>query len=134
MTKTNDIKREQKKSFLLREISNLIYNVAQEEPKVAAVYVTRVDLSADTGICYVFFDTYQSDASSKEDLFNGALAVLKLYKPSIRRQLSKNMHTRYVPQLMFMFDKKQEKVRHINDLLDQVQQELDSPEKLPDKA
>lgn len=121
--KSSNIKREQKKSFLLREISRILYEVGQEEAAVRDVFVTRVDLSADTGICYVYFATAASDHST-EEIWEAAFEKLKLYKPSMRQKLSKSMHSRYTPELLFLFDEKQEKIHHLNDLLDKVHQEL----------
>jgi ribosome-binding factor A len=121
--KSSAIKREQKKSFLLREISRLIYEVGQEESVVRDVFVTRVDLSADTGICYVYFST-AAIGTSNEEVWDKALEKLKLYKPSMRSKLSKSMHSRYTPDLLFLFDEKQEKIQHLNSLLDQVHQEF----------
>ena len=121
--KSSNIKREQKKSFLLREISRLLYEVGQEESAVRNVFVTRVDLSADTGICYVYFATAATGATS-EEVWDAALDKLKLYKPSMRSKLSKSMHSRYTPDLLFLFDEKQEKIQHLNSLLDKVHHEM----------
>lgn len=123
-SRVNEIKREQKKSFLLRELTELIYRVSQDEPEIAGIYITHVDLSADSGICYVYFATAQGPLTS-EELFQKALERLKLYKPSLRKALAKAMKSRYVPDLIFRFDEKNEKVRHINELLDDVHEELE---------
>ena len=48
-SRVREIKREQRKSFYLREISSFIQKIRQDEPLIQPVYVTRVDLSADTG-------------------------------------------------------------------------------------
>lgn len=122
-----EVRREKKKSFLLHEISALVHRVTQDERDVAAVYITKVDLSRDTGICYVYFSTHE-DKPSKQDVFDRALSVLKLYKPSIRSALAKSMNSRYTPQLVFLFDKKKEKVDRINKLLDKVHQEITAQE------
>ncbi|MBX9830729.1 ribosome-binding factor A [Candidatus Babeliales bacterium] len=128
--KPNERKKEQKKSFLLREISTLVHALGREEPDVAAVFITRVELSADNGICYIYFAAYpdpkvEDFKAAAQAMFNKALDRLKLYKPSMRTALAKVMHGKYTPSLIFLFDEKQEKVLKINELLDKVQTSLD---------
>jgi len=120
--KSHEIKREQKKSLFLREFTLILQSLAQDEPSVAKVYPTRVDFSADTGICYVYFATYTQD--DPQTTFDEALKMLKLYKSSMRSAIAKRINGRYTPDLMFLFDEVQEKIRKMNSLLDTVQQEL----------
>lgn len=121
--KAHEIKREQKKSLFLKEISKLIQAISADEEDVAGVYPSRVDFSADTGICYVYFATF---TESEQETFDKALRVLKMYKPSIRTALSKEIKSRYVPDLVFLYDEVKIKERRINDLLDKVQRDLES--------
>lgn len=121
--KAHEIKREQKKSLFLRHITNILQTLAQDEPVVAKVYPTRVDFSADTGMCYVYFATFDTSQDAQE-AFNDALKVLKLYKGSLRTALAKQINGRYTPDLIFLFDTTTEKVRKINELLDKVQEDL----------
>ena len=114
----SSIKREQKTALFFREISNLIQKLSLDEPEISKVYVTKVKLSKDSGICFVYFSTYQN----KED-FNNALEVLKLYKPSLRTALSKAVTGRYTPNLVFLYDAAKEKERKLTELLDKVSQE-----------
>lgn len=123
------IKRERKKALFLRKVSELIQSLASEDPLVASVFITHVELSADTGVCYIYFSAYP-DATDRntKTIFEEALEKLKLYKPSMRSALAKMLHGRYVPNLVFLFDEKREKVERINDLLDQAQEEAASEE------
>ncbi len=116
-----DIKREKKKALYMKELAVLAQALSQEEQAVADVYVSRVDLSADSGICYVYFASFIQDG---ESAFARALEVLKLYKASMRKELARAIHGRYVPDLVFLYDEKKEKERRINDLLDKVQEEI----------
>lgn len=120
-----DIKREKKKSLFFRELSLLIHKVTESEADVAAVYISRVDLSADNGIIYVYFASMQEPS---KEIYEKALVKLKLYKPSIRKALAQTLQSRYTPDLLFLFDEKAEKVRNINELLDKVQQDLKEAE------
>ncbi len=115
-----DIKREQKKSFLLQELSSLILAIAQDESTVANVFITRVDLSSDGGVVYVYLSTFGS-----KDTFEESLETLKLYKPSLRRELSKRMHSRYVPNIHFRYDEVKERTRKLDTLLQEISTEND---------
>src|SRR5579862_8273108 len=124
--KFHEINREQKKSFFLRHISVILQSISQDDPVIATIYPTRVDFSADTGICYVYFATYDAtnNKEASEAIYNNAVKKLILYKPSIRATLAKKINGRYTPDLVFLFDTTAEKVRAINSLLDKVQEEL----------
>ncbi len=115
------IKREKKKALFLREITAMVQALGGDDQAVAQVYVTRIDFSADYGICHVYFSTF-SDFS--EVLFNTVLDRLKLYKPSMRKSLAKRIDGRYTPDLIFFYDKVKEKEHNINQLLDKVSEEL----------
>jgi ribosome-binding factor A len=124
-SKVSDIKREQRKSFYLRELSQLLYIVAQDVPFLLSVFLTRVDLSADGGICYLYFSASPTpELDTPEKVFELALPKLKLYKPSLRTALAKSSSKRYVPDLFFLFDEKKEKVDKMNELLNKVQEDL----------
>ena len=120
-SKVGEVKRERKKSLFLREISKLVQKISLDEKVIASVYVNRVDLSADTGILYVYFASY-----TDKEAFDKALPFLKLYKPSMRKFLAGALKLRYAPNLVFLFDEKKEKVRKIESLLDKVHEELQS--------
>lgn len=120
-SRTSDVKRERRKSLFLREITSLIQSISRDEAAVADVYVTQVDLSENSGICYVYFASYKEPGHA---VFLKALEVLKLYKPSIRSAIAGKIQSRYTPDFVFMFDKAKEKERRVNDLLNQVQDEL----------
>ena len=109
------IKREQKTSFFLREVSAMIQELVIDEPSLLRVFVTKTQLSQDCGICYVYFSTY-----GKKEEFDDALQILKLYRPSMRKRLAQIRSSRYTPDIFFKYDEAKDKERHINDLLDQI--------------
>lgn len=124
---TPDIKREKKKAIYLRELSTFLDIIAQDEPALREVFLSRVDLSADSGICYLYFATLPTQSlteEQKEAIYKTALERLKLYKSSLRKNLAQQIASRYTPNLIFMYDEKKEKVDRINVLLDQVHNEL----------
>lgn len=113
-----DIKRSQKERLLLREVSQLFMKAAVDDPRLEGVFVSRVALSPDKGMCYIYFYT-----PAGRDAFNEKLEVLKLYKPSLRSALAKAIPSRYTPDLLFKFDEVYEKEARINALLDQLKVE-----------
>lgn len=121
---SSHIKREQKKSLYLRELSTLYYGITQEEPQLNGVFISKVDLSADGGICYVYF----AATSEGEKQFKLALERLKLYKPSMRSALAKKIPGRYTPDLLFLYDTTFEKERRIHELLDSIKEDQGSKE------
>lgn len=121
--RSSEIKREQRKSFLLREISALVNRVAADEPKLSSLFITRVELSRDSSVCHVYFSTH-TDKSA----FDEGVEILKLYKPSIRKALAQAMHSRYVPDIVFKYDEAKEKERRITALLNKIRQEDTSDE------
>lgn len=128
-TKSREVKREKKKSLFLREITPIIQSLhsnqnlsADQRELVGQIFVTRIDLSDDTGICYVYFSTYNEPG---EEIFNQALEVLKLCRKSIRVAFAKQLpHLRYTPSFTFLYDKTKEKERRVTQLLDKVSEQL----------
>ena len=100
---------------MLKEIAALVQEISMDEPKLLTVFITYITLSKDGGICYVYFSTY-----TNKEAFDEALEILKLYKPSMRKALAQTGHSRYVPNLRFLYDEAKEKERKINKLLDDV--------------
>jgi ribosome-binding factor A len=124
------IKKEKKKALYFREISKILHDLVEQEEAVSLVYPTRLDFSADNGICYVFFSVFNADNEQKSlSIFNKALEILKLYRSSIRKVLGERIRARYTPDIFFRYDEKRCKVNKINSLLSDVQKELDEYDK-----
>lgn len=117
--KPSNRKREQKTSLFFHEISNLIRTLALDESDLLKVFVTKVSLSNDYSICYVYFSTY----TDKSD-FDKALPILKLYKSSLRKAMAQAISSRYAADLVFFYDETKDKERKINALLDEAVKDL----------
>lgn len=111
----SNVKRAQKESLFFREISQLFQRTAMDDPRLQGIFVNRVQLSPDKGLCTIYFYT-----SRGEDYFNELLHVLTLYKPSLRKALASAIKGRYVPDLIFKFDKQFEKQQRIEELIESV--------------
>ena len=111
----SNVKRAQKESQLFREISQLFMQASMDDSRLSGIFVNRVQLSPDKGVCTVFF--YTADG---EEHFNTLLHTLTLYKPSMRKALASLIRGRYVPDLIFKFDKQFAKQQRIEELIEQV--------------
>jgi len=121
MTNPNlrNIKRAQKESQLLREVSNLVMQTTMDDTSLMGVYVTKVSLSQDKGKLYVFFT-----AAGGEQEFKEKLGTLILYKPSMRTALAKNLDFRYTPDLVFKYDGMSAKQKHIEELFARIASDI----------
>lgn len=117
MNKVHAIKRAQRESLLYRTIARLFMQQAADDKELQGLSVTRVELNQDKSTCYVYF--YSEEGS---DHFYAAFEHLKLYKPSLRSALAKSVSSRYVPDLVFMFDAQMIKQIAIEKLLDSVKE------------
>lgn len=104
----SEIKRAQKESQLLREISSMFHTVAIDDNRLSGLFVNRVELSSDKGWCTIYFYTNEGYEKYAEQL-----EILKLYKPSMRKSLSSEIKARYVPNLKFEYDSKFEKQQRL---------------------
>ena len=113
-----DIKRAQKESFILKEISNFFLRITLDEKQLHGLYVNRVKLSSDKSKCFIFFLAH----GGKEE-FEQKFSTLILFKPSLRSALAKVTQSRYVPQLEFRYDEEFEKQRKVDELIEQLKKE-----------
>ncbi|NBP02710.1 MAG: hypothetical protein EBU90_21840 [Proteobacteria bacterium] len=118
--RVSDIKRSQKEALFLRTISNLFLQVTLDDALLRGFCINRVMLSPDKGHCYVFFATIGG-----VEEFNEKLNRLKLYKPSLRAALAKEINGRYTPDITFKFDAAQEKTNRVEELLEDLKRKGD---------
>ena len=110
-----NVKRAQKESLLFREISQLFLQASMDDSRLQGLFVNRVHFSPDKGLCTVYFYSAKG-----EEYFNEIIHTLMLYKPSMRKALASTIKGRYVPDLIFKFDKQFEKQQRIESLIEQV--------------
>ena len=65
---------------------------------------------------------------TRAEIFHKVFPTLMLYRASLRTAFAKRIQVRYVPELVFSYDKAKEKERRINDLLNKIQDEAPAPE------
>lgn len=115
---TKHIKHSQRESVYLKEIAQILREAALDEPKLGLATVTRLRLSADSGICTVFM--YMPEGEEK---FRELLGSLILYKPSMRKALAHRVAARHTPELIFKFDDHYEKQERIEQLFEKIKHE-----------
>lgn len=112
------IKRAQKESLILRELSQFFMQITMDEPQLRTLFINRVKLSPDKSMCTVYF--YSADG---QQAFDKLMSILILYKPSLRKALSTAIPSRYTPELAFKFDRNYEKQKRIEDLLEKIKED-----------
>lgn len=110
-----DIKRAQKESLLLRELSNYYVRIAMDDPRLAGITLNRVQLSRDKSTCNLYFFSDKG-----KDDFEQRLPMLIVYKPSMRKALAQSINARYTPQLVFKYDASFEKHLEIDALFESI--------------
>ncbi len=118
MSSVSSIKRAQKESLILREVSQLFLQTSLDDPRLTELSIHRVQLSPDKGVCSLYFYTPLG-----EERFKELLSVLLSYKPSLRKALASRIQARYTPELVFKFDKQFDKQQRVEELLERVKTE-----------
>lgn len=110
-----DIKRAQKESLLLHELSSYFLRITLDDEQLKGLVLNRVQLSRDKSTCTLFF--YCPEGNSQ---FQELLPKLILYKPSMRKALANSINGRYTPQLVFKYDAPFERQLSVEELLDKL--------------
>jgi ribosome-binding factor A len=115
----SNIKRSQKESLLLKELSKLIYELMLEDKELSGLFINRVELSKNKGACIVYFYDPQGP-----EIFDAKKRRLILYKPSLRKAIAMILDGRYTPELVFEYDTQFEKQQRIETILDKVKKDF----------
>lgn len=97
-----------------REISDIL-RFEIKDPRVGVVTVTEARVAPDLSIARIYVQAI-GDEKEQEESFEG----LRAATPFVRRELSKRLKVRQVPELRFEQDKALEYGMHIEGLLRQV--------------
>jgi ribosome-binding factor A len=111
--------RQQRLNKLFREeISEMVLRHLKD-PRLGMLTITEVNTAPDLSTAVVYISA-QGDKEAREATLEG----LKSAAGHIRTELSKKIHLRRIPELLFRLDLAQERGDRILDLLDQVSQEI----------
>jgi ribosome-binding factor A len=110
--------RQERVSERIREEIALMLEREVQDPRLANINVTRVEVSGDLRLAKVFVSARESENESSEMM--DALARATRY---FRRRLAENMDLRLTPDLRFQLDYSIERGDHVLRVLEQVQAE-----------
>jgi ribosome-binding factor A len=99
------------------ELSTLLV-LKSQDPRLAGVAITRVQLADDLQYARIFF-TSPGDTKRQTEAEQG----LQRAKGFMRSHLAKVLNMRYTPELHFVYDHQVEKVVEIEKLLQEIAQE-----------
>lgn len=116
--KVNYQKRAQRESLIRKELSKLFLEIKLSDENLKDIFINNVQLSSDKSTANILFFSL-----SGEEHFEKILPFLILYKPSMRKALSRILDSRYTPQIVFRYDKTCEKQAKIEALLDKLKTE-----------
>lgn len=97
-----------------KEISALLLK-GLKDPRVGFVTITAVSVTPDMHLARVHYTVYGDEKQQAE-----TRAGLKSAVPFLRRELGRRLRMRYVPDLVFEFDKSLEYGNRIDSLLQQL--------------
>lgn len=112
-------RRTERVSDLLREEISVLVREELHDPRIGGlVTITDVDVSPDLRRADVFVSVFGT-----EDERTSTLAALDHARPFVRRELSKRLQLRYIPDLHFQNDKSLERAQEVTNILRQTAEE-----------
>ncbi|MDD3294784.1 MAG: ribosome-binding factor A [Geobacteraceae bacterium] len=109
------VKRAEKVGEAIHEILSALLIKGVKDPRIGFTTITGVKLSDDLHLATIYF-TVVGDEEEKRATADG----LNSARGFLRRELSKNLRMRYVPDLLFRYDESLDYGRRIDNLLDQI--------------
>jgi len=103
--------------LIMAELSDILLKQVRD-PRVKLVTITRVKLTDDLRLAKVFFVEMAKDTCDPE-----AKKGLQKATGFLKRELSKRLQLRYVPDLLFMVDESFEYASRIDRLLAEIRRE-----------
>ena len=97
-----------------RELAGII-QTELKDPRIKLVTLTSVDISPDFAQAKIFFTSLEQSDSPKE-----TIKALTQAAGFLRRELSRRMTIRVIPQLHFFYDKSVERGVQLSQLIDEA--------------
>jgi len=122
---------ERANGYIKEELSMLLGSVVAD-PRIRALLITDVDLTADRRIARVYVSAYDEETDMEE-----ALRGLVSATPFLRRQLGEILGWRFTPELFFKADRSLQRGARLDKLFKELEKEqaaeqspsVDEPEK-----
>jgi ribosome-binding factor A len=109
------VKRAEKVAEAIHEIVSALLIKGVKDPRIGFTTITGVKLSDDLHLATIYF-TVVGDENEKKSTEKG----LNSARGFLRKELGKNLHMRYVPDLLFRYDVSIDYGRHIDTLLAEI--------------
>ena len=88
-----------------------------KDPRITEMFtILEVATDADLSTAKVYVSVYSTDTAKA----NATFEAICDNEPFIRREISKNMHIRKVPQFIFVLDKTMSYGQKIDDILNEI--------------
>lgn len=101
-----------------KEISSLLIK-GVKDPRLEFVTITAVEVTPDLHLARIFYTV----RGSQDEARRAAAAGLKKAIPFFRRELARRIRTRYMPDLLFVYDSSLEYGNRIESLIEQTKTE-----------
>lgn len=112
-----------------QELSTLLLRRVRD-PRLSAVTITEVDVTADLRIARVYISVLDDDEKRRKEILHSIRGAAGF----LRRELAHILQVRYTPELDFRLDESAQYGEHIDQLLEKIHQEktaFPSPETPP---
>jgi ribosome-binding factor A len=116
-------RRQRQVAELLHEEISMLLQQRVDDPRLALVTVTGVEVTPDLRVAHVYVSIMDDDVEVKE-----TLAGLKRAAGFLRRELATFVSLRYTPELHFRLDSSLEQGLRIDRLLDSLQEKAPGDE------
>jgi ribosome-binding factor A len=103
---------------LIKEVLSELLEREVKDPQMGFVTLTDVEVTPDLRNARVYFSVLGDEAAVQE-----SQAALERAAGFLRRELSRRLTIRYVPELHFVLDRSVERSQRIADLLRQAQEQ-----------
>ncbi len=124
-----DMRRPQRVADLLREEISQIVGYELEDPRLTMVTVTDVRLSENLKAARVYVTV-----AGNEEEHRAALTALRRAAPFVRKQLGLSLNLPRTPEILFVRDRAEEAGERVDQLLQQIEQDWKSEERMKDET
>ena len=122
------MRRPERVADILREEISQIVGYELEDPRLSSVNVTDVRLSNNLKVARV----YVTVAGNEED-HRIALTALRRAAPYVRKQVGLSLNLPRMPEIHFVRDRVEEQGERIDKLLEEIEREWESHERVKDE-
>ena len=107
-----------------KSISNLLLNGIKDPALTSRIIsVSGVEVTSDGSYATCYVTPLALDGEDKEEVYQEVLAAFNRAKGTFRRQVGRDVKMRQVPELIFKLDTSMDYGRHIDAIIEEINQE-----------